>query len=153
MAAPNQHALSRHFTQLLGREVTFVPSSPLQRSTAKQIYGVYTVFPSEAAVVVQSDLPLVGSFAGALVGLPDSAVKEHLRATPVEELMRDAMYEVLNIASGAIATEGRTVLNKVVTDPASIDGAAANVLKKPGRKFCFSVTIDEYQGGIFAIIQ
>src|ERR1035438_8820853 len=43
--------------------------------------------PHETAIVVKADLPLLGSFAGALVGLPDAAVKEHLRATPLEELM------------------------------------------------------------------
>jgi hypothetical protein len=65
------------------------------------------VFPNETAVVVKADLPLLGSLAGILVGLPDSAVKEHLAATPMEELLRDAVYELLHIASAVITTEGR----------------------------------------------
>jgi hypothetical protein len=42
------------------------------------------------------DSPLLGSLVGVLVSLPDSAVKERLAVTPIEELLHDAIYEVLN---------------------------------------------------------
>jgi hypothetical protein len=59
-----------------------------------------------------------------LVGLPDPTVKERLGASPIEELLRDAIYEVLNIASTIFTSEDRAVFSKMMTDQASIDGAA-----------------------------
>ena len=116
------------------------------------MYGIYNVLPEETAIVVKADLPLLGSFGGVLVGLPDPSVKEHLVRNPMEELLRDAIYEVLNIAAAAITTEGRAVFTKMVDNPAYVDGAAGALLKKPDRKSYFNVLVDGYQGGKFTIL-
>src|ERR1700753_163827 len=129
MSEPTPLSLSHHFTNLVGRKVTFAPTTIAPETKIKQMYGIYNVLPHETAVVVKADLPLLGSLAGILVGLPDSAVKEHLAATPMEELLRDAGHELLNIASAAITTEGRGVFLKMVTDPTYIDGVAAKMFK------------------------
>jgi hypothetical protein len=152
MAEPTPFALSRRFTQLIGRKVTFTQTPAEAVSKIKQLYGIYTVDPHKTAIIVKADLPLLGSFAGALVGFPDSAVREHLQAIPMEELLRDAINEVFNIASAAITTDGRAVFNKMVTDAAFIDGAAGAVFLKPDRRSYFNVTIDGYQGGRFAAL-
>lgn len=86
------------------------------------------------------------------MGLPDPVVKEHLRVSPVEELLRDAIYEALNIASAAVTSEGRAVFTKLVFDPVYIDGSAGEVYKKPHHRSYFNVLIDGYQGGRFAIL-
>ncbi|MGA3344171.1 MAG: hypothetical protein ABSC76_04790 [Terracidiphilus sp.] len=117
----------------------------------RQIYGIYSVKPHDVAVVVKADLLLMGSFAGSLVCLPDAAVKEHLKVTPLEELMRDAILEVFNIAAASVTTEGRAVFTRMVTDPAYIDGPAEKAFKKPFRRNYFNVTIEGYQGGKFTI--
>lgn len=153
MSEPTPFVLSRCFSQLTGRKVTFVqtPLAPPDMKI-KQIFGIYNLLPHETAIVVKADLPLMGSLGGALVGLPDSAVKEHLRQTPLEELLRDAISEVLNIASAAITTEGRAVFTKMVTDPTYIDGAAGKVYAKPDHRSYFNVQVDGYQGGKFNIL-
>jgi hypothetical protein len=151
MAGTTAFALSRRFSQLVGRKVTFVQSLPTPASKLAQIYGIYTVLPQKSAVVVKGDLRLLGSIAGALVGLPDPEVMNHLAANPMEELMRDAIYEVLNIAAATISTEGRAVFTKMVTDPTLIEGVAEETLKKPFRRSYFSVSMDGYQGGTFCI--
>jgi hypothetical protein len=69
----------------------------------------------------------------------------------MEELLRDAINEVLNIASPAISTEGRVVFTKMVTDPIYIEGDAGKVFKKPDHKSYFNVLVDGYQGGRFNI--
>ena len=115
------------------------------------MYGIYRVLPGETAIVVKSDLPLLGSLAGVLVGLPDAAVKEHLAATPVEELLRDAIHEVLNITSAVITHEGRAVFVKMVADPILLDGEAGKVFKKPDHRSYFNVLVEGYQGGKFTI--
>jgi hypothetical protein len=131
--------------------VTFAQTTAAPDAKTKQIYGIYTVLPHETAIVVKVDLQLLGSIAGALVGLPDQAVKEHLRATPMEELLRDAISETLNIAAASVTTEGRAVFTKMVTDPAYIDGAAEKVFKEPFHRSYFTVSVDGYQGGRFTI--
>jgi hypothetical protein len=151
MAVPTTQSLSNLFTQLMGRQVTFAQTND-SFSKAPQIYGVYVTSPDETATVVKADLPLLGSFAGALVGLPDAAVKEHLKATPIEEPLRDAIHEVLNVASAAISINGRTTLTSMETDAVRIEGAAAEVLKKPEHKQYFNVSINGYQGGKFGIL-
>jgi hypothetical protein len=152
MSEPTPFRLSQCFTQLLGRKVTFVQSTFALDMHIRQMYGIYTLLPLEAAIIVKADLPLLGSFAGALVGLPDTAVKEHLRANPLEELIRDAICEALNIASAVISTDGRAVFSKLVADPAYIDGAAAKVLKAPFHRSYFTVSIDGYQGGRLTVL-
>ncbi|MGA3009806.1 MAG: hypothetical protein ABSD72_06045 [Terracidiphilus sp.] len=153
MSEATPFVLSRCFTQLISRKVTFV-QTPLAPPDAKikQIFGIYNLLPHNTAIIVKADLPLMGSLGGALVGLPDTAVKEHLRAAPLEELLRDAINEVLNIASAAITNEGRAVFVKMVTDPTYIDGAAGKVYLKPDHRSYFNVQIDGYQGGKFNIL-
>ena len=151
MSQPTPFTLSQRFSQLVGRKVTFVQTTLSVDIKPKQIYGIYNVLPQEVPIVVKADLPLLGSFAGALVGFPDNVVKEHLKVTPMEELLRDAIYEVLNIASAAVTAEGRAVFTKMVSDPAYIDGMAAAMFKKPDHRSYFNVSIDGYQGGKFNI--
>jgi hypothetical protein len=151
MSEPTPFVLSKLFTELIGRKVTFTQTTAAAETKVKQMYGIYTVFPHETAIVIKSDLPLLGSLAGVLVGLPDSAVKEHLAATPVEELLRDAMHEVLNITSAVITHEGRAVFVKMVADPILLDGEAGKVFKKPDHRSYFNVLVDGYQGGKFTI--
>jgi hypothetical protein len=151
MSEPTPFALSKLFTDLIGRKVTFTQTTAAAETKVKQMYGIYRVLPSETAIVIKSDLPLLGSLAGVLVGLPDSAVKEHLAATPVEELLRDAMHEVLNITSAVITHEGRAVFVKMVADPILIDGEAGKVFKKPDHRSYFNVLVEGYQGGKFTI--
>ena len=151
MSEPTPFALSQLLTQLIGRKVTFAQTTVAPETKIKQMYGIYNVLPHEIAVVVKADLPLLGSLAGVLVGLPDAAVKERLAVSPIEELLRDAIYEVLNISSTVVTTEGRAVFTKMLADPALIDGAAGKVLKKPDHRSYFNVLVDGYQGGKFTI--
>jgi len=152
MAEPSPFLLSKAFSQLTGRKVAFVVAPALPESKVRQTYGIYAVKPHEVAIVVKADLLLMGSFAGALVGLPDAAVKEHLKVAPLEELMSDAILEVFNIAAATVTTEGRAVFTRMVTDPAYIDGPAEKAYKQPFRRNFFNVTIDGYQGGKFTIL-
>jgi len=151
MAEPSSFLLSKAFSQLTGRKVSFIQAPIDPGSKVRQVFGIYTVVPHDVGIVVKADLLLMGSFAGALVGLPDAAVKEHLKANPLEELMRDAILEVFNIASANVTTEGRAVFSKMVTDPAYIDGPAEKAYKQPFRRNFFNVTIEGYQGGKFTI--
>jgi hypothetical protein len=144
--------LSRHFTDLIGRKVTFLQVKTALPTKERQVYGVYTLFPAETMIIVKTDLLLLGACAGALVGLPDADVRRHLQATPIEELLRDAMYEVLNVAAAVIAGKGRAVLEQMVTGTDAVPAAAATILAKPTNASYFNVSVDGYQGGKFAVL-
>jgi methyl-accepting chemotaxis protein len=62
----------------------------------------------------------------------------------------NSALEKLRITSTVVTTEGRAVFSKMVTGPASIDGAAG-MLKKPDHRSYFNVLVDGYQGGKFSI--
>jgi hypothetical protein len=151
MLGPSPLDLSSIFSGLIGRKVTFKPGAPSADLGAKLMFGVYNVLPQEAALVVKSDLSLLASFAGSLVGLPDNVVKEHLRASQLDELLRDAIHEVLNIASTVVTNEGRAVFQRMTPDASYVDGPAGAVLKNPFRRTYFDVTVEGYQGGRFSI--
>lgn len=144
--------LSRRLSQLIGRKVTFAPTAATPDTKAKQIFAIYTVLPIGSAIIVKADLRLLGSLAGALVGWPDPIVKEHLEVTPMEELLRDAIYEVFNVSAAAIGSENRAVFTKMVTNPIYIDGDAGTVLKSPGHRNYFNVSVDGYVGGRLIIL-
>jgi hypothetical protein len=152
MSEPSPYALSKLLTDLVGRKVTFAQTPPAADTKVAQMYGIYTVLPHDTIVIAKCDLPLLGSLAGLLVGLPDATVKEHLKANPMEELMRDAIHEVLNITSAVITTEGRAIFQKMVNDSVYIDGPASQIFKKPDRRSYFNVSVDGYQGGKFTIL-
>jgi hypothetical protein len=152
MPVPTTHLMSHHFTNLIGRQATFTPASAAADASTSFAYGVYMCFPAETPVVLKAGLSLLGSFAGALVGLPDSEVESRLKDAELGDILRDAIYEVLNVAASVVALEGRATLIKMVTDPSEIDGAAKQTLEKPTRKIAFDVSVADYQGGRITLL-
>jgi hypothetical protein len=151
MAGPNPFILSQRFSQLINRKVTFVQTTMTLDMKIKQIYGIYTLSSIESAIVVKADLILLASIAGALVGLPDSAVKERLKTVGIDDLLNDAISEVFNVASAAVSSEGRAVFSKFVTDSVFVDGVAGKVFKEPFHRSYFTVAVEGYQGGRMSI--
>lgn len=152
MSEPTSTSLSHQFSSLTGRSVMFTRTSATPDAKPKQIYCFYTSFPSGKTIVVKADAPLLGAFAGALVGLPDSEVRRHLTRNPMEELLRDAIYESLNIAASVVSSEGRAVFAGMTTDPATLGEIAVSILAKPEHKTCFDVRVEGYQGGSFTVL-
>jgi hypothetical protein len=151
MSEPTPFALSHHLTALVGRKVAFTQTAAGLDGPTRCVYGIYNVLPHEAAVVVKADLALLGSLVGVLMGLPDAAVKDLLKISPIDEMLSAGINEVLSITSTVVTTEGRAVFTKMATETTAVDGAARQVLQKPGHRSNFDVTVDGYQGGRFSI--
>jgi len=149
---PSAVTISNHLTALIGRAVAVKPSAPFTTGSAKQLFGVYNLLPSESALVVRTDLALFGSMAGAMVGLPDSEVKSRLSTGSLDELMRDAIHEILNISSTVVTVEGRAVFQAMYTDPGYLNGEARLLLKSAAHSYYYAATVDGYQGGRFTIL-
>jgi hypothetical protein len=110
-------------------------------SREKQIYGIYAMVPSKRAIVVKADLPLLANLAAVLLGLPAEAAVERAQETPMNESVRDAIHEILNISSTALSSESRVVFDKMVTDPVFCEGEAVEVIQSPDLTTTFQVTI------------
>jgi len=151
MAEPKPLTIAQLFTGLVGRNVSFTQLLKPAVTGAKRAYGVYLVKPMDTIRVVQLDLPLLGSFGGALLGLPSDTAKERIMASTVEESMRDAVGEVLNVASTIVSIEHRAVFQSMYLDEASLPKTITESLKNPAYKSYFSVAVDGYQGGAFSI--
>jgi hypothetical protein len=151
MSEPTAFAISKLFTDLIGRKVSVAQASAPLEIKGKQMFGVYKVAQNNAPIVVQSDLVMLASLAGVMVGLPDTTVRERLAAPALDELIRDAMHEVLNIASTVVSVEDRAIFVKMMANAAYIDGPAGALIKKPARRSYFEVDVDGYQGGRLAI--
>ena len=151
MPDPTQQDLSRHFSNLVGRKVTFEKTLVNSLSKDKKAFAVYKSFPTESLIVVAADLRFLGSLAGALVGLPDSEVQNRLAKPVLDDLLNDAISEILNVTSAAIATEERAVFTQMVLERSGVKDAADAILTKPHRQISFNVTVENYQGGKFQV--
>ena len=152
MHEPTPHMLTLHFTNLIGRKVSFVRSPANSRSAEKPIFGIYRSFPDNKSIVVMADLCLIGSLAGALVGLPDAEVRQRIAGPNLEELLADAVGEIFNVASPVVATQERAVFSEVVREKSGLKDDAAAVFSKPRLQFAFQVSIEGYQGGFFQVL-
>jgi hypothetical protein len=152
MADPVPQTLSRHFTNLVGRKVTFTKPASRADTAEKKIFAVYKSFPSQHSIVLKADLPLLGAFAGSLVGMPDSEVRSRVAEPTLDDLLKDAISEILNVAAAAIATEDRATFASMAVDPSGLEESAREILSKPHREFAFDVTVEDYRGGRFNIL-
>ncbi len=151
MAEPTAFSLSKMLSQLTGRTVSFSLLPASTPEMPKPLLAVYKMMPAEDAMVVKAELPLIASFGCALLGLPNEAVKEHLQAGVPDELLRDAMHEVMNVCSTPLSVEHRAVFQGLFTDPLYCGDSAQTLLSSKPHKTSFKVTIEGYTGGSFMV--
>jgi hypothetical protein len=147
MAGITGFALSQLMSQFMGRDVGFTLRLKPPPSKAKPVFGVYTVLPTQEPLVVKMDLSLLGSFGGCLLGLPSETIVARLKTTPLDEVIRDAMHEVLNVLSAALAVKNRVVLQSMHMEESLLSSAALDTLRKPLVTTCFDVMMKGYGAG------
>lgn len=152
MESPNAYAMSKMFSQLTALQVSFTVKTKLLPTKAKPIYGVYHELPGDDTILLKADLPLLASLGGALVGLPDAAVKERIQSATLDETMRDAIHEVLNITSTLLSTPHRVIFKTMHTDAAYLNGPAQSILKSPVLVSHFEVSVPGYTGGGLSVM-
>ena len=149
MAEPKPLIIAELFSNLTGRTVNFTQVLKPPVTNAKQAYGTYLIKPADSLRIVQLDLPLLGSFGGCLLGLPSDAVKERLTSSLNDENLRDAMHEILNVASTIVSIEHRAVFQTMFLD--AVPSAILESLTNPAYRSYFNVTVSGYEGGAFSI--
>jgi hypothetical protein len=140
------------FTDLIGRHVNFSEQLDPFPLVKQQLYCVYLIKPMDSYRVIQADLTLLSSFAGALIGLSPETIKERVAESKLDESLRDSLYEVMNIASRIVTLEHRGVFKAMYEDPGQMPREARGTLKDPCYSSYFRVTVDGYEGGGFSLL-
>lgn len=153
MKEPTAFALSQFFTALAGKPVSFSLAVNAPDPKVPCMYGVYSVLPGDNTLVMRISLKSLALLGGALLGLPNESAIERAQLTPLDEAMRDAMHEVLNIASTAIGSETRVVFKKMFRDLRSVPAEAAAVISKPSLRSSYRLAVGGVEGEIVTIFQ
>ncbi|MGI4758567.1 MAG: hypothetical protein ACRYGF_17165 [Janthinobacterium lividum] len=140
--------LSQFFTALAGKPVSFSFAGNAPAPKEACMYSLYTAPPEAAPVVMRISLQALALLGASLLGLPEDTALERAAATPTDEPMRDAMHEVLNIASTAIGGDTRLVFQTMFRDKASLPGEAATLLAAPGPNTSFRIAVDGADSGM-----
>lgn len=143
-------ALTCLLSDLTGRKVQVVESDGEADARTPSCVGTYAVQPDGSSIVMKIDTLLLGSLGGALTGLPEPLVKQQV-ASGVDEMLRDAMHEILNITSSALTTEGRAVLKSIVTEKQQADTASHEAFRRSHTRVYYRATISGYPGGNIAL--
>jgi len=152
MSEPRPQSLSPHFSNLIGQKVVFEKLLTNAVTGEKKIYALYATVPSENPVVVMADLSVLGFLAGALVGLPEPEIRSRITAPELDDVLKDAINEIFNVATPVISTQERAVLKTISENKSELGDAAEQILSKPHREVSFNVTINNYKAGRFHIL-
>ena len=153
MPEPTPHSLTQFFSALAGKDVNFslAPSTSAQPK-APLIFGLYSVLPDARPMVVRMSLRTLALLGGALLGLPEDTAIERAGQTPMDEPLRDAMHEVLNITSTAITSDQRVVFQKMGRDLKELPPEAGQIAATATRKNAYTVTVGSY-AEVFNVLQ
>lgn len=151
MHEPSARSMSQLFSQLTDRHVSFILEPNAAAGKGPSIFALYTEFPDNNPIVAQADRATVAVLAAALLGMPEDTAIERALEQPLNEAIRDAMHEVLNIGSTALSTVGRVVLKDFVTEPVAIAQVGKAVMADPSSKSTYRVAIDGKPRGIFSL--
>ena len=152
MAEPSSSSMSTLFSDLIGRHVNFSEQMSAPAHTGQQIYCAYLIKPMDSYRVIKADLSLLSAFAGALIGLAPETIEERVAAAKLDETLRDALHEVMNIASRIVTVEHRGVFKGMYGDPGQLPPEARNTVRDPCYSSYFTVTVDGYKGGAFSLL-
>ncbi len=144
------------FTDLMGREVTLSPSSPLAPRPAEPTsVAVYVDDHLQVSALVVCDLAF-SAYAGAAIGLiPAPIAAESIEAGALDDNLRDNLYEVLNIASSLFNPPGADHLKLYELFPAAVGGLPPQVRIQTltlGRREDLSIDIAGYGHGLMSIV-
>ncbi|MDE1161578.1 MAG: hypothetical protein PW792_06475 [Acidobacteriaceae bacterium] len=147
MNAANPFVFSKLFTDLTGRKVNVVAADDMCQTHCPKAYGLFDIAGSEDTILIKMDLALLGSLGGVLVGIPEALVKQQVAQQSLDEMLRDAMHEVLNITSSVLLRSRRAVLRRMLTDANTGEALCSDFLNEPHSQRRFHATMAGYPSG------
>ena len=143
MAEATALSLSRFFCDLTGRQVSFSIAASSSPVKGPQMYGLYQVADDSKPLLMRIHLDTLAVLGGALLGLPEELAIEKAKQTPLDEPLRDAMHEVLNIASTAISPDARVIFKTMAKSTAGFSDEVADLMRTACHKSSYRVSVEE----------
>lgn len=142
-------------TDLLGREITLSPSTPLAPTPKNPCtVGVYVDDTLQVTSLVSYDLTL-SAYAGAAIGLvPVAGAEVAIEEGILNDTLRENLYEVLNIAASLFNVDGATHLRLYDVHHAGI-AVPGDILVKAltlGRREDLAVDVPGYGSGKLSVV-
>lgn len=106
------------------------------------MYGLYHVVADASPMLMRMSLSSIALMGGALLGLPADLALDRVKAEQVDESLRDAMGEVLNIASTAFSPDERIVFKGMSRSVDVFPANARELLHKASRKASYRVAVN-----------
>jgi hypothetical protein len=146
---PIQEAIRDLIGDLLGRGTAVDKSDDPVAPGARVAVGGFRDGAGRLLAVLPMDRDLVCILGGALVMVPEVAVKEIMRIGDIPENLYENLWEVANIMASLLNREGG--MHVVLTDrwegDEPDDADAQALLAAPVRQRWFSLTVDGYGSG------
>ncbi len=153
MAEPTPLSLSQFFSELTGRHVNFALAVNPPASKSKLMYGAYHVLPDNAPLLLKISLKTLGLLGGSLLGLPEDTAIERAQEPTLNEPLRDAMHEVLNIMSTAIMHDKRIVFKSMARELSSLPPEVTKLEQTYTHKSAYKVTFEGGNTEVLTILQ
>ncbi|MBN1824885.1 MAG: hypothetical protein JW958_01380 [Candidatus Eisenbacteria bacterium] len=102
---PNAQAVSRIFTDLLGKSVNAGPGSPFDPSSGPGVIGLYSSG-DEVVAAFASDVTVAAGAGAALSMIPPGAAQDCVKSGALTDNVMENFQEVLNIASQLFESPG-----------------------------------------------
>lgn len=142
MAEATAFSLSTFFSELTGQHVSFAIATNAPFPKGEQMYGLYHVVADGSIMLLTAGLSSIALMGGALLGMPADLANERVRAAQVDEPLRDAMHEVLNISSTAFSPEERIVFKGMSRTVDAFSAEVKTLLQKSSRKSSYRVAVN-----------
>ncbi|WP_263409920.1 hypothetical protein [Terriglobus tenax] len=152
MSGPTAFSFTHLFSDLVDRPVNFSEAKALPAVEAKKVFGIYETLPAGRPIIVRADLPFLATIAGLLIGLPAATAMERALCDPMDDAIRDAIYEALNICSTCLCGDERVLLRSMTTHSNAIPHPASELLKKSTYASNFKVVISGKDCGLLSVL-
>ena len=151
---PGSLAVRNLFEDLLGREVTVSPGTPLEQADLPTaVIAVFTTMSQQLYAVLGMELSLAAGAGAALGLLPPGAAEDSIDVKKLAPALSENVLELCNVLTSLLNVEGapHVKLHQVINPGMSLPGDVAGHLMILGRRLDLVVEVARYGEGKFSL--
>lgn len=139
---------------LFGRQVVVSPAKLKLRAKKARVFAAYIDDDDELAAMWTANAEAAGYLGAALSMLPVAVAREATRARSLSDVIRENLYEVVNIFANLFDSPGapHIRLDRLVTSKDGLADAATALLRKPRSQLDLQIDIAGYGAGQIAFV-